>query len=152
MDKHFLLEQLGDRMREAVRDSHRANTEAREDARSGAARAVNLARGHGLRETAAREALDALDGFRPRTLGRGEPICLGAIVEVEDEEESCGRTLFLAPVGAGEELSGPGGDGIFQVVTPTSPFGRAVMGKRVGDTVEVMVRGEPTEWTITYAA
>jgi transcription elongation GreA/GreB family factor len=55
-------------------------------------------------------------------------------------------------VGAGEELSGPGGDGIFQVVTPTSPFGRAVMGKRVGDTIEVMVRGEPTEWTITYAA
>jgi len=150
MDKTFLLQQLGEKLRHAVALSHRASQDAREDARSGAARAVNLALGHGQRSSATREALDALETFRPAALRRGEAIGLGAIVEVEDGDS--GRTLFLAPVGAGEELTGPDGDGLFQVVTPASPFGRAVLGKRVGDVVEVPIRGEPTEWTITFAA
>lgn len=150
MDKSFLVEQLGARLRDDVQQSHRASSEARQDARSGAARAVNLALGHSLRSTAARNALDALDEFRVRPFRRGEPVGLGAVVEVEDG--SMGRTLFLAPVGAGEELTGPDGDGIFQVVTPGSPFGRALLGKRVGDVVEVTLQGEPTEWTVTFVA
>ena len=150
MDKTFLLQQLGARLRDAVQQTHRAATEAREDARSNAARAVNLARAQAGRSAGAREALDALDVFRVRPLKRGEPICLGAVVEVEDGE--VGRTLFLSPVGAGEELTGPDGDGIFQVVTPASPFGKALLGKRLGDVVEVTLQGEPTEWTITYVA
>jgi transcription elongation GreA/GreB family factor len=36
------------------------------------------------------------------------------------------------------------------VVTPVSPVGRAVLGKHVGDTIEVTVKGEPREWTITF--
>jgi transcription elongation GreA/GreB family factor len=123
---------------------------ARDDARSQAARAVNIAKGQSARALAAREALDALGQFKPQILRRGEAISLGAVVEVEDGET--GKTLFLAPFGAGEELTGPDGDGIFQVVTPQSPFGRAVLGKRVGDVVEVTLGGELTEWTISYAA
>jgi transcription elongation GreA/GreB family factor len=151
MDKAYLLEQLGDRLRIAVQQTHKEASVAREDARSNAARAVNLATAQLHRSTAAREALDALDGFRTRPLGKHEPIGLGAVVEVEGEDGE-GRTLFLAPVGAGEELTGPGGDGFFHVVTPSSPFGKALMGKRVGDVIEVTVRGELTEWTIVYAA
>lgn len=150
MDKKFLLEQLGAKLRAAVQTTHRASEEARADARSGAQRALNLAQGQTLRSVAAREALDALDQFRITPLKKGEPIRLGAVVEVEDGE--AGRTFFLAPVCAGEELTGPDGDGIFQVITPASPFGRALMGKKVGAQVEVMVAGEPTEWTITFAA
>jgi hypothetical protein len=138
MDKRFLLEQLGAKLRTAVQTAHKASTDAREDARSGAARAVNLALGHGQRSVASREALDALDAFQARPLRR--------------EDGASGRTLFIAPVGAGEELTGPDGDGVFQVVTPHSPFGRALMGKRVGDVVDVPVPGEPAEWTIVYAA
>jgi transcription elongation GreA/GreB family factor len=150
MDKGFLLEQLGAMVRERLLETHRSSSEARADARSGAARAVNLALGQGQRDVQAREALDALDAFRPRPMGRAEAIGLGALVEVEDDD-SRGRTLFLAPVGAGEELEGPGGDGIFHVITPGSPFGRAVMGRHVGDVVEVRLAGEVTEWTITHA-
>jgi transcription elongation GreA/GreB family factor len=69
-------------------------------------------------------------------------------VEVEDEAKV--KTFFLAPVGAGVELVGPGGDGFLSVVTPQSPVGKAVLGKRVGDTIEVLVQGEPREWTITF--
>jgi transcription elongation GreA/GreB family factor len=150
MDKSFLLQQLGAKLRAAVETTHAASSEARQDARSGAARAVNMAKAQGLRSTAAREALDALDQFRVRPLGQRDPIQLGAVVEVEGELG--GRTLFIAPVCGGEELTGPDGDGIFQVVTPASPFGRALMGKRMGAEIEVMMGGEPVDWTVTYVA
>ena len=148
MDKTFLVEQLGAKLRAAVQANHAAAEEARADARSGAARAVNMAKAQGIRSVAAREALDALDLFHVRPLGPREPIALGAVVEVEGDQG--GKTLFIAPVCGGEELTGPDGDGIFQVVTPVSPLGRALMGKRVGAEVEITVAGEPTEWTVTY--
>jgi transcription elongation GreA/GreB family factor len=150
MDKIFLVEQLGEKLRMAVQETHRAAEEARTDARSGAPRAVNIALGQGKRSAAAREALDAMDTFRVHPLQKGERIGMGTVVEVEDGES--GRTLFIAPVGAGEELTGPGGDGLFQVVTPSSPFGRALVGKRVGEVAEVAIHGELVEWTIVFAA
>jgi transcription elongation GreA/GreB family factor len=150
MDKTFLVEQLGSKIREQAQTTLRAAADAGVEAKTGAARAVNLARGTSQRTEAARASLDALDAFRVRAFKRGEALGLGAVVEIEDGE--AGRTLFLAPVGAGEELSGPGGDGVFQVVTPVSPIGKAIVGKKVGDVVEVMVKGELSEWTITWAA
>ena len=92
--------------------------------------------------------LSLLTSFRPARLPAKAPIALGAIVEVEDE--ALGRTFFLAPAGAGIELSGPGGDGFLSVVTPISPIGKAVLGRRLGESVEVTVQGEPREWTITF--
>jgi transcription elongation GreA/GreB family factor len=89
-----------------------------------------------------------LDKFRPGRFPPNAAVGIGAIVEVEDGAE--GRTLFLAPAGAGIELTGPGGDGFLSVVTPSSPIGRAVLGRRVGDTIEVVVNGESSEWTVTY--
>lgn len=150
MDKTFLLQQLGARLRAAVEATHAASSEARSDARSGAARAVNMAKAQSMRSVAAREALDALDQFRVKPLRSTDPIQLGAVVEVESELG--GRTLFIAPVCGGEELAGPDGDGILQVVTPASPFGRALIGKRSGAQVEVTVGGEPIDWTVTYVA
>jgi transcription elongation GreA/GreB family factor len=91
-----------------------------------------------------------IEDFRKNPLLPSKRVALGAVVEVEDEAQ--GRTFFLAPVGAGMELTGPDGDGILSVVTPQSPVGRAVLGRSVGDTVEVVVAGEPREWTITYVA
>ena len=44
------------------------------------------------------------------------------------------------------------GDGFFHVVTPQAPLGKALLGKRVGDVIETMVKGELTEWTITFVA
>jgi transcription elongation GreA/GreB family factor len=37
------------------------------------------------------------------------------------------------------------------VVTRLLPVRKAVLGRRVGETVELTVQGEPHEWTITYA-
>lgn len=149
MDKNFLVQQLLAKLRAVAQVASKMAADSRTEAKTGAARAVNLAKGTGLRNEVAIAHVEALEQFRPKPLRKGEPIGLGAIVEVEDDEG--GRSLFLAPAGAGEELTGPDGDGIFQVVTPSSPIGRALMGKKVGDVVEAMVKNDPREWTITWA-
>jgi transcription elongation GreA/GreB family factor len=149
MDKAFLIEQLTEKLRLAAEKSLRFAVDARDDAKTGAPRAVNLAAGVKLRLEAAQASWEAVADFTAAPLKKGERIGLGTIVEVEDGEG--GKTLFIAPAGAGEELTGPGGDGFLHVVTPGSPIGKALIGKRVGDVVELMVKGEVTEWDIVYA-
>ena len=160
MDKSFLIEQLTARLRESAAVARKASEAAADEARDGATPAekrenarvamefAGLARGQKERAGRAAAELSTLETFRPRRLPAGAPVAVGAIVEVEDGSQ--GRTFFLAPVGAGVELTGPGGDGFLSVVTPASPIGRAVLGRRVGDTVEVSVKDEACEWTITY--
>lgn len=150
MDKAFLASQLAGKLKQVYEQALRSAEDARVDAKTGAPRAVNLAAATRNRLEAAQSAWAAVADFKPAALTKGERIKLGALVEVEDGEG--GKTLFLAPAGAGEELEGPGGDGFFQVVTPGSPLGKGLMGKKVGDVVEVMVKGELTEWDITWAA
>ncbi|HKO90803.1 MAG TPA: GreA/GreB family elongation factor [Polyangiaceae bacterium] len=160
MDKRFMLEQLAQRIRDSARVAQREHDAAASEARDGAtpdekrsdARVAlefsNLARAQGRRATAALDDLAVIEAFRP---GRaGAKVALGDILEIEDGDE--GRTLFLAPVGAGIELTMPEGDGFVTVVTPASPLGKAVLGRGVGDTVEVVVKGEAREWTVTFMA
>ncbi len=162
MDKRALIQQLSDRLRATAKMARRASQDAAQEAREGATPAerredarvalenAGLARGQERRALQAAQDLAALERFRPGDFAPTAAIGPGAIVEVEDEEG--GRTFFLAPVGAGEELTGPDGDGILSVVTPNSPVGRAVLGKRRGDSFEVTVGGEPRELTITFVA
>jgi transcription elongation GreA/GreB family factor len=160
MDKKFLVEQLAERLRQASQVARKASAAAAETAREGATPAEKredartalefggLAKGQKERADRMAAELSTLAIFNPKKLSPQSPISLGAIVEVEDE--ALGRTFFLAPVGAGIELTGPGGDGFLSVVTPISPIGKAVLGRKVGDTVDVTIQNEPREWTITY--
>lgn len=162
MDKRALIDQLAARIRQAAAVAQRAGEDAATIARDGATAAEkredarvalefqSLAKGQTRRADKARADLAALEAFRPPPVPGDARVAVGAVVEVEDGEE--GRTFFLAPVGAGVELTGPDGDGFLSVVTPASPIGRAVLGRRVGDTVEVDVRGEAREWRITYVS
>lgn len=164
MDKRYLVEQLSDKLRESAHVARKAGQAAAEEARDGATAAekrenarvaqeyAGLARGQTERANRTRADLSTLEGFRPPALPKNAPISIGAIVEVEEEDDGIGRTFFLAPVGAGVELTGPGGDGFLSVVTPQSPVGRAVLGRRVGDSIEVTVEGEPRDWKITYVS
>jgi len=161
MDKSLLVRQLMERLRAAIRVAESESAAAAQEAREGATPAERredsrtalessrMARAQARRAAELHAALGALDGFRPARQPRGAPIALGALVEVEDEE-GAGQTLFLAPSGAGEELTGPGGDGFFTVVTPASPIGGALMRRHEGDSVSVRIRGAVREWTITW--
>jgi transcription elongation GreA/GreB family factor len=161
MDKQFMVEQLKQRIRAsaqvALREHEAAAIEAREGATPDEKRAdarvalefSQLADAQGRRAHAALDDLALLDSFRPGAAGAR--VTVGDILEIEDGDE--GRTLFLAPVGAGIDLTMPHGDGYLTVVTPASPLGKAVMGCRLGDTIEVAAgKGEAREWTLTFIA
>lgn len=150
MDKKELTAQLAAKLKIIYEQALRAAEDARLDAKTGAPRAVNLAAATRTRLDVAQQQWEAVADFKPFPLKRGERIGLGSLVEVEDGEDG-GKTLFVAPAGAGEELTGPGGDGFLHVVTPGSPLGKGLIGKKVGDVVEVMVKGELTEWDIVFA-
>ena len=160
MDKRALVEQLIQRLRDVVRSAQRASEDAAHEAREGATPAERredarvalensgLARGQQQRALQAAADLAVLEKFHPGPFPPNAAIGLGAIVEVEDDEG--GRTLFLAPVSAGEELQVPSGDGFLSVITPSSPVGRALLGKHKDDSVEVTVAGEVRELSVTF--
>ncbi|CAN5663454.1 hypothetical protein BH11MYX1_BH11MYX1_42130 [soil metagenome] len=162
MDKQSLVDQLREQLSTTARAALASRDAAALEAREGAtqeekredARAAHhlgtLGKAQQRRAQEAIAAADALAQFRPAALAGTAKIALGAIVEIEDDERGEGRTFFLAPVGAGMTLTGPGGDGHLSVVTPVSPIGKAVIGKKTGDVIDVTVDGELREWQITY--
>ena len=162
MDKIQLVAQLVERLEASARTALSARDAAAAEARDGAtpdekredARAAHqlasLGRAQQRRAQLALAEVDSLAGFRPPPLPSTGAVGVGAIVEIEDADSGEGRTFFLAPVGAGITLTGPGGDGHLSVVTPASPIGRAVLGRRVGDVVDVAVEGDLREWEITF--
>ena len=161
MDKTALVEQLIEKLRASARIAESESDAAAVEARDGATAAERvedsrtalefsrMARAQALRAQEIRAAIEVLAGFRPKPLEGHARVELGALVEVEDEDGH-GQTLFLAPAGAGEELIGPGGDGYFTVVTPKSPIGSAVLGKREGDGASARIRGETRAWTVVW--
>ncbi|RKH44819.1 GreA/GreB family elongation factor [Corallococcus sicarius] len=169
LDKHTLLHQLAERLQQSDRLAHRAEADAREAARSLATESEkkedgraaieygSLATGQAQRARRLQEELQALTAFGAKDLPRFPrqgPVGLGALVDVstEDEDGFAERTFFVLPAGAGTELTGPGGDGFLSVITPSSPVGRALLGRRAGDTVEVTLAGEVREWTVLEVA
>jgi len=158
MDKNDLLSQLQAHLKASERDARKAMEAAATEAREGATPAekredsrvaleqAGLARGQKERLSRVLADLAMLEGFAPPR--KAKRIETGTIVEVESDD--VGRTFFIAPVGAGVELTGPGGDGYLTVVTPASPIGRAVMGCVAGDVVEIVAAGERREWTVSF--
>ena len=162
MDKTELVAQLVRQLSASARTALSARDAAAAEARDGAtpdekredARAAHQLQSLGrAQQKRAQQALadaDALAAFKPGAMPPKSRIAVGAIVEIEDADSGEGRTFFLAPVGAGITLTGPGGDGHLSVVTPMSPIGRAVLGRTTGDIVDVTVEGDVREWQITY--
>lgn len=91
-----------------------------------------LARGQAMRIESLKAGLAALSTM---SLAEGEVGRVGALIEAEEEHEPV--RFFLAPEGGGTRLEG----GV-QVVTPASPLGRALLGKRAGDEVELRLAGK----------
>ena len=113
----------------------------------------NMAFAQARRAEKSLEHLQALDTFVGRglpTFTNRSPVGLGAVIEAscDDGDKEFARTFVMLPVGAGEELTGPDGDGIITVITPSSPVGRAMQGKHAGDVAEVIIKREPLEWEI----
>ena len=97
-----------------------------------------LARGQAMRIEELKLGLLAVKQLKLEAL---EQVSLGALVEAEEDGEA--RTYFIAPEGGGTRLS----KGV-QVVTPKSPLGQALVGKRADDELELTLAGKTRQLTI----
>jgi transcription elongation GreA/GreB family factor len=98
-----------------------------------------VARGVAMRVEELRTGLADVEKM---SLAAAAAIASGSLVTVLDEDGTPHR-YFVAPAGGGTMLGGE-----VQVVTPKSPLGRALCGKRADDVVEVVLGGKPRELTI----
>jgi transcription elongation GreA/GreB family factor len=93
-----------------------------------------LARGLARRVGELQDAATLLDALELRTFADEAPIALSALVALEDGEGEV-RHYFVAPGGGGLKLDISGTK--VAIVTPPSPLGRALIGKRTDDDVEL---------------
>jgi transcription elongation GreA/GreB family factor len=92
-----------------------------------------LARGQAQRVVELDDAVAEVTRWNPRSFAAGDAIALGALVTIDEDGDE--KQLLVAPAGGGNTLTG----GV-QVVTPRSPLGQALLGKRAGDEVELRSR------------
>ncbi len=93
-----------------------------------------LARGVALRAAELEAAAAGIAGWHVRAFADDAVIALGALVSVDDDGRV--RRFLIAAHGGGVVLPGD-----IAVVTPTSPIGRALLGRRVDDDCEVNLGG-----------
>jgi transcription elongation GreA/GreB family factor len=98
-----------------------------------------LARGQAKRAEELRDGLAAIRGMELEAFTEDQPVGMGALVTAAEAKRKV--RLFIAPHGGGTRLA----KGAVQVVTPRSPLGEALIGKRVGDDCEVLTGGNRRE-------
>lgn len=156
MDKSALLTAIVDELEKELRLMTDAANTARDEATDEESRAEDrfdmrsqsaayLAAGQAK---IAGETADALKVYRSLTLkalGTGDPISTGALVRLEGG----GRTghYFLGPLRGGLEVSV--GNTTVVVLTPNSPLGHQLLGKRMGDRVMLPGKARPVEHVIS---
>jgi transcription elongation GreA/GreB family factor len=101
-----------------------------------------LARGQAKRVEELTTGLAEVRAMAVRVFGNEAPIGLSALVTLETDAGP--RVLFVAPDGGGAKLAG----GAVHVVTPRSPLGRALAGKRAGDACEVHLGNREEEISV----
>ena len=101
-----------------------------------------LARGEAGRVEELRAGLAEMRAMVVRPFRSGERAALSALVTVD--EDGAESAYWLAPRGGGTRLA----SGRVQVVTPSSPLGRALLGKCEGDDCSVALAGKTRELAI----
>ncbi len=156
IDKAWLKAELVAQLAAALDGAQRAHAAALEGATHTEARAENdkdtrgleqsyLARGQAQRVVELETGLAAVTALALRAFRAADPIALGALVTIDDDGEI--KRLFLAPHGGGSVVAGS-----IQVVTPSSPLGRALVGKHVDDELELRLPGGVRTLVVTALA
>jgi transcription elongation GreA/GreB family factor len=95
-----------------------------------------IAQGQANRAQEIRFAIDAYRQLAIRQFDDDSVIAVTALVSLEAEDGSP-MTIFLGPQAGGLKVEANGREVV--VITPSSPLGQGLLGKRLGDTVELRV-------------
>lgn len=108
-----------------------------------------LARGQAARIEELRAGVEAISALTTRSFDGDDPIALGALAtlreaEAEADAPTDALVVLVSPHGGGHQLA----EGRVRVVTPVSPLGRALLGKRVGEELSLTTRGRERQLQI----
>jgi transcription elongation GreA/GreB family factor len=140
------LEALEQAHADAAEGATHAEAKPENDKDTRAIEASYLARGQAMRVEALRTGVAALKVMSTEPLDAEGQVVLGAYVEVEEDDATL--RFFLAPEGGGSKLA----RGTVQVVTPGSPLGQALLGRREGESFELTLAGRKRELSVTAIA
>ncbi|MEM0969315.1 MAG: transcription elongation factor GreAB [Verrucomicrobiota bacterium] len=131
------LQEQYDRMLAAAKSAEAYATDADSRAESKydtrSLEASYLAAGQGEKVEELGDALQLLETWKPRDFEPDEAMAVGALVEVDTEEDDL-CFFLLAPAGGGVALDYLGCELI--VLTMNSPLGQRLEGRKVGDVVD----------------
>lgn len=152
MDKKALVDTLRTRLSRELENARRVAVETAAAANHPEARPENdkdtrkielsyLAAGQAARTHELEAQVALLAALPIRAFQAAEPLEAGAIVELEVDGKP--QRVFLLPAGGGQKLDAEGGE--LSVVTPQSPLGSGLLGKRVGESFELRIAGQVRE-------
>jgi len=104
-----------------------------------------LARGQSKQAAETEQAIEQFQSLALRKFGPRDPIDLGALVELETPDEQ--SLYFIGPRAGGTEIRH--GKKEILILTPQSPLGQQLVGKRQGDQVRMEIAGARQGYTIS---
>ncbi len=103
-----------------------------------------LAQGQSRQAAEMAAAIQEFETLAPRAFTKGESIDVGALVELEQGKE---RSLyFIGPRAGGTEVKHD--DREVLVITPQSPLGSQLVGKKQGDRLQLTLAGAKNQYRV----
>lgn len=143
MRKEALKQELLAVLTAALEAARAAHASAIEGATHAEARAENAKDTRGLEQSYLARGQAQRIGELAAAVAEVEALELRRFALITVDEAEMRQVFFLAPHGGGEVLAG----GV-QVVTPRSPLGAALLGKRAGDEIEVKLGRKTRELVV----
>ena len=159
MDKRALIEkiiaQLGGELELLAQAARAAHSEATHESSKAENKydtrgleASYLARGQSRQAAEAAQAIEELRRLEVRDFTSSDEIDLGALVEVADKRQR--SFYFIAPRAGGTEVVLDERE--ILVLTPHSPLGQQLVGRRQGERIKLSIAGTAREFRIASVA
>jgi transcription elongation GreA/GreB family factor len=155
MNKRALIEKIVKQLTSDLEGYLRAARAAHAEATHEQSRAENkydtrgleasyLARGQSKQAAEIEAAIEAFGKLDGRVFAPGEPVDLGALVELEGAGE---RTIyFIGPKAGGTEVMHQKREVL--VITPASPLGEQLMGRKQGESLQMKIAGATNKYLV----
>ena len=159
MNKRTLIKKIIARLTEELEVYFRAAQASRAEATHEQSKAENkydtrgleasyLARGQSRHAAEIQGAIAAFEKLDARKFGTGEPIDVGAFVELAFDGEK--MAYFIGPRAGGTEVLHEKRE--VTVITPQSPLGEQLVGRKQGDIPKLKLAGAQNQYTVTVVA
>ena len=155
MKKRNLIETIVERLKGDLALYYRAAVAARAEATHEQSKAENkydtrgleasyLARGQSKQVAEIEAAIEKFQKMDAREFGKGEPIDVGAVVELKIGKER--NVYFIGPRAGRTEVVFENKDVL--VITPESPLGAQLIGKKEGEKHSLEIAGQKQETSV----